>query len=120
AYPLADAVLVGSAVALLVLAARRSAQAVLLAAAGASVVVGNAVYNVDALGAGHETGGVASVGWMAFTVLLGGAVLHPAIAERTRADQAVIDTSEPVRPTAIEADDPADDAERPARELVGV
>ncbi|MEM1332288.1 MAG: hypothetical protein AAGG08_02420 [Actinomycetota bacterium] len=78
-YPLGDALLVGVAARLLAGSGRRLGTHLLLAGSIASLVVGNVVYNVQVAGAGFESGGIASVAWLAFTSLLGGAVLRPSV-----------------------------------------
>ncbi len=79
AYPLGDALLLAAGARLLFAAGRRLNALTLLGASAVAIVIGNAVYNAQALGSGFEDGGIGSVGWLAFTCLLGGAVLHPSV-----------------------------------------
>ncbi len=79
AYPVGDALLLGVGARLLFAAGRRVTALTLLAAATGALAVGNAAYYVQAYGDGFQSGGLASVGWLAFTCLLGGAVLHPSV-----------------------------------------
>ena len=92
AYPLFDVVLV--AVGAWVLLRGRAPQPAswLIGVAIASMVVGNVVFNVAAADFSFESGGVADLGWLAFTSMLGAAALHPSVVDG-RAQDVV-----PVRP----------------------
>ncbi len=79
AYPVFDALLLGVGARLVFAAGRRFNALSLLGASTIVLVVGNAVWNAQVLGDGFEPGGVASVGWLAFTSLLGGAAMHPSV-----------------------------------------
>ena len=80
AYPVFDVALVGLAAWLVVRGRPAPACLWLVVSACASIVVGNAVFNVAAISFSFEPGGVADLGWMAFMVLLGAAALHPSVA----------------------------------------
>lgn len=79
AYPIGDALLLAAGARLILAAGRRVNALTLLGGAAISITVGDAVYNVQTLDNDFAAGGVASVGWLAFTALLGGAVLHPSV-----------------------------------------
>jgi len=79
ACPLGDALLLAAGARLLFAAGRRVNALTFLGAAAIAITIGNAAYNVAALGDGFVDGGLGSVGWLAFTSLLGVALLHPSI-----------------------------------------
>jgi hypothetical protein len=77
AYPVLDAVMFGLAAWLVVIARRQSPSLVMVALGLASMVVGNAVYNVQAIDGSFAAGGFVDLFWIAFAALLGLACLHP-------------------------------------------
>ena len=79
AYPIGDALLLAAGARLIYAAGRRVNALTLLGAAAIAIVIGNAAYNVAALGDGFVDGGLGSLGWLGFTSLLGGALLHPSV-----------------------------------------
>jgi len=79
AYPIGDALLLAAGARLIYAAGRRLNALTLLGGAAIAITIGNAAYNVAALGDGFVDGGLGSLGWLGFTSLLGGALLHPSV-----------------------------------------
>jgi uncharacterized membrane protein len=79
AYPVLDAVMFGLAAWLVMTACRQSPSLVMVALGLASMVVGNAVYNVQSIAGSFAAGGLADLFWIAFAALLGLACLHPSM-----------------------------------------
>lgn len=79
AYPVLDAVMFGFAAWLAVISRRQSVSLTLIALSLASLVVGNAIYNVQLLDGSFAAGGPADLCWIGFAALLGIACLHPSM-----------------------------------------
>ncbi|MGK0277050.1 MAG: putative membrane protein [Ilumatobacter sp.] len=90
AYPVLDAVMFGFAAWLVVVARRQSPSLVMVALGLVSLVVGNAVYNVQSINGAFVPGGLADLFWITFGALLGLACLHPSMKSMKSTD-----TSEP-------------------------
>jgi uncharacterized membrane protein len=84
AYPLLDAVMFGLAAWLGVISRRGSVSLTLMALALVSLVVGNAIYNVQSLAGSFDPGGPADLFWIGFAALLGVACLHPSMKSTNR------------------------------------
>jgi|TARA_R110002110_G_scaffold58456_2_gene166096 hypothetical protein len=79
AYPVLDAVMFGVAAWLLVIARRQSPSLVMVALGLVSMVVGNAIYNVQSIDGSFGSGGLADLFWIMFAALFGLACLHPSM-----------------------------------------
>jgi hypothetical protein len=79
AYPVLDAVMFGVAAWLLVIARRQSPSLVMVALGLVSMVVGNAIYNVQSIDGSFGSGGLADLFWITFAALFGLACLHPSM-----------------------------------------
>lgn len=88
AYPALDALLVAVVVRSLFLARPIPATFWLAAVGVASLVVGNAIYNVQMADFSFESGGLADLGWLAFTTFVGAAALHPSMGARVASSPA--------------------------------
>ncbi|MFT6761422.1 MAG: hypothetical protein ACJAXA_000064 [Candidatus Aldehydirespiratoraceae bacterium] len=84
AYPLLDAVMFGFAAWLGVISRRGSVSLTLMALALVSLVVGNAIYNVQLIAGSFDPGGPADLFWIGFAALLGVACLHPSMTSTDR------------------------------------
>lgn len=97
AYPVLDAVLVAMGVRLLLSARPIPATLWFLAVGIGSITIGNAVYNVQAAEFAFESGGLADLGWLAFTTLVGVAALHPSMAQPSTPVDASAGAEDPAR-----------------------
>lgn len=79
AYPVGDALLVALAAWLLAGRGVRSPALSFVAAGVGFLVLGNAVYNVQTIDGSYQVAGPAEAAWLAFTVFIAVAALHPAM-----------------------------------------
>jgi diguanylate cyclase (GGDEF)-like protein/PAS domain S-box-containing protein len=79
AYPVADLVVLGVAVRLLLGGGRRGPSSHLLVVALLALLTTDAVYGWASVNGGYDPGGLLDAGWLCFYVLCGTAALHPSM-----------------------------------------